>query len=100
MMCVSFIKISASMFAVLIQSPLKFCGRRQPGSTTSAFTKMKLNTDTILTELHQLYTKEHFQINLYTGNFQLSGVMERRKVTDNRKPWLKQKQSKHSTKWI
>jgi hypothetical protein len=30
----------------------------------------------------------------------LSGVMEGRKVTDNTKPWLKQKQSKHGTKWI
>jgi hypothetical protein len=33
-----------------------------------------------------------------TGNSQLSRVMERRKVMDNPKPPLKQKQSKHNTK--
>jgi hypothetical protein len=35
-----------------------------------------------------------------TGNSGLSGVMVGRKVMDNPKPWLKQKQSKHVTKWI
>jgi hypothetical protein len=39
-------------------------------------------------------------LNAYTGNSQLSGIMEERKVTDNPKPWLKQKQSKHSRKRI
>jgi hypothetical protein len=29
----------------------------------------------------------------YTGNSQLSGLMDRRKVTNNPKQWLKQKQS-------
>jgi hypothetical protein len=36
----------------------------------------------------------------YTGNSQLSRVMVAGKVTDNPKPGLKQKQSKHGTKWI
>jgi hypothetical protein len=36
----------------------------------------------------------------YTVNCRLSGVMEGRKVIDNQKAWLKQKQSKHGTKWI
>jgi hypothetical protein len=35
-----------------------------------------------------------------TGNSPLYDVMEGRKVMDNPKPQLKQKQSKHATKWI
>jgi hypothetical protein len=35
-----------------------------------------------------------------TGNSQLSEIMVGRRVTDNPKPQLKQKQSKHGTKWI
>jgi hypothetical protein len=35
-----------------------------------------------------------------TGNSRLSLVMEGRKVMDNPKPRLQQKQSKHGTKWI
>jgi hypothetical protein len=34
------------------------------------------------------------------GNCKLSRAMEGRKVADNPKPPLKQKQSKHGTKWI
>jgi hypothetical protein len=39
-------------------------------------------------------------INRSTGNSRLSGAMEGRKVMDNPKSQLKQKHSKHGTKWI
>jgi hypothetical protein len=35
-----------------------------------------------------------------TGNSRLSGIMGGGSVTDNPKPRLKQKKSKHGTKWI
>jgi hypothetical protein len=35
---------------------------------------------------------------MYAGNFQLFGIMEGRKVRDDPKPQLKQKQSKHGKK--
>jgi hypothetical protein len=37
---------------------------------------------------------------LSTVNSQLSGLCRGSKVIDNPKPLLKQKQSKHGTKWI
>jgi hypothetical protein len=41
---------------------------------------------------------QHCTKHFNTGTSQLFGVMEGRKVTDNPKPWLRQKQSKHDTK--
>jgi hypothetical protein len=40
------------------------------------------------------------QKHLNTVNSRLSRIMGRRKIMDNPKPWFKQQQSEHGTKWI